>query len=80
MVSYLDMAMVSVVPGIAVEYSVFNRVTNVGYRRGGGSARKISCLPKYLIKHYIAFTSPSPSLPVFQCKLARSQQYKDYKF
>ena len=30
MVSYLDMAMVSAVPGIAVECLVFNRVANVG--------------------------------------------------
>lgn len=46
MVSYLDMAMVSAVSGIAVECLVFNRVANVECRRGGGSARKISCLPK----------------------------------
>lgn len=56
MVSYLDMAMVSVVPGIAVEYPVFDRVANVGCRRGGGSARKTSYLPKYFAKRYIAFT------------------------
>jgi hypothetical protein len=46
MVSYLDMAMVAIVLVIAVEYPVFNRVANVGCRRGGGSAQKNSHLPK----------------------------------
>jgi hypothetical protein len=55
MVSYLDMAIVSAVLVIAVKYPAFNRIANCGYRRGGGSARKISCLLKYFAKRYIAF-------------------------
>jgi hypothetical protein len=76
MVSYLDMAIVMIVLGITVEYPAFDRVANVGCRRGGGSARKSLVYPNTSL----SAISHSPSLRVLQSELAHSQQNKDCKF
>ena len=67
---------VMIVLGITVEYPAFDRVANVGCRRGGGSARQSLVYPNTSL----SAISHSPSLRVLQSELAHSQQNKDCKF